>query len=294
MTYFSQAIAQAIEDSGLPLVTEFSLYRLASPIVETGEYAGRKVSRVPSFWHAQQARAMIRTLAKRKALVPDDDFRTGVWHVVGALQSASAEEAICLVDPFAYISHLSAMHRFGITERAPESLHITTPSRALWTVLREEKTQMLFGDRAPGEVPTLARIGCAPIVRRRPVVVHESKHPAEPTPLADNHARIAPIGRIFCDMLDQPQLCGGMHHVLDCFDRHAENWLEDIATAVDNFDSPIVKVRAGYILLEWLELECDAAAKWVQFAQRGGSRKLDPHAPYGATFSEKWMIALNV
>lgn len=121
MAYFSQAIAQAIEDSGLPLITEFSLYRLASPLVETGEYAGRKVSRVPSFWHAQQARAMIRTLAKRKVLVHDDDFRTGVWHVVGALQSASAEEAICLVDPFAYICHATAPDRRSSRRPLPPS-----------------------------------------------------------------------------------------------------------------------------------------------------------------------------
>jgi hypothetical protein len=32
---------------------------------------------------------------------------------------------------------------------------------------------------------------------------------------------------------------------------------------------------------------------WRAFAQRGGSRKLDPSAEYRPVFSEIWMISLN-
>ncbi len=294
MTYFAQAVARALEECGLPLVTEFALYNLVTPIAVSGQYADEKITRPPSTWNADQLRRLIRTLMKRRVLAPDDDFKAGVWHVVGALKAASAEEAICLVDPFAYISHLSAMQRFGLTDRAPESLHITTPSRALWTRLRDERMAPLIEEHPDWEVPAMTRIGVAPVVRRRPVIFHETKHPAEPSAIADSYARIAPIGRVFCDMLDQPDLCGGMPHVLECFERHAETWLTEIVAAVDEFDSAIVKVRAGYILEEWLELGSDTAAGWVRHAQRGGSRKLDPHQPYGTVFSEKWMLALNV
>ena len=294
--YLRQAISRALEDSGLPIVTEHTFYVLVQPILASATYGGERVQRVPAHWSRSQLRAMIRTLVKTKALAPDEDFRAGVWHVVGALTAASAEDAICLVDPFAYVSHLSAMQRYGITDRSPEALHVTTATRSLWTALRD---RLAHAERADDAVPDddrppLVRIGFAPVVRRRPVNLHESRHPAEPQPVAGEYARIASIGRVFVDMLDQPQLCGGIRHVLDCFDREAETWLDEIVAAVDAYPSPIVKVRAGYILDEMMGFSSDAVLSWLSCAQRGGSRKLDPHAPYGQRFSEKWMIALNV
>lgn len=294
--YFSQAIAKVLEDSERSLVTEFTLYALAAPILADGSYRDEKVLRAPERWESPQMRKMIRTLAKRQILAPDEDFKKGVWRVVQSLTAASAEEAICLVDPFAYISHLSAMQRYGITDRSPEALHMTTAKRALWTRLREQRMREVLGEHWPlaGHPPPLIRIGFHDQVRRRNIVLHETRHPAATSELAGERARIASIGRVFVDMLDQPALCGGIAHVLDCFERHAEIWLADIIPAVDQFDSPIVKVRAGYILDEALGFRSSVIESWLGRAQRGGSRKLDPHAPYGANFSEKWMIALNV
>jgi len=291
--YLSQAITRALEDSNLPVVTEYSLFELARPILSDGHYKQTPITRPPVGWGQSALRAMIRNLTKRRVLAPDEDFKTGVWRVVQSLSAASAEQAICLVDPFAYISHLSAMQRYGLTDRAPEALHMTTPARALWTKLRDERSS---GDGfAPFDrPPPLVRIGVHARVRRRPVIVHESRHPANPVPIADEISRIADIGRVFVDMLDQPPLCGGMQHVLDVFDRHADEWTGNIIAAVDVFESPIVKVRAGYILDEMLGITDPALSRWIGCAQRGGSRKLDPHAPYGSRFWEKWMIAVNV
>lgn len=295
--YFSQAVEAALRDSGLSVVTEFSLFAVISPLLAKGTYGDQRIARMPSLWGHDQLRAMIRTLTKRRVLAPDEDFKSGAWRVVRALTAASAEEAICLVDPFAYVSHLSAMQRYGLTDRSPEALHITTPKRALWSEIRARRVEDLLGE-VPSDAtpPPLIRIGIGPDrnVRSRPVVLHETVHPAAPIQLAGASDRIASVGRVFVDMLDQPQLCGGIHHVLDCFARHAETWQSEIVAAVDEFDSPIVKVRAGYILDEELSLAAPATERWIQCAQRGGSRKLDPHSPYGSVFSEKWMLALNV
>jgi predicted transcriptional regulator of viral defense system len=295
--YFSKAIEAALHDSGMSVITEFSLFGVISPLLAMGTYADQPIARMPSLWGHDQLRAMIRTLTKRRILAPDDDFKNGAWRVVRALTTATPEEAICLVDPFAYVSHLSAMQRYGLTDRSPEALHITTPKRMLWSEIRAQRVRELLGEvPSSATPPPLVRIGLGPEqnVRGRPVILHQTVHPAVPTQLAGASDRIASIGRVFVDMLDQPQLCGGIHHVLDCFARHAETWQDEIVTAVDEYDSPIVKVRAGYIFDEELSLANPATERWTQFAQRGGSRKLDPHTPYGSVFSEKWMLALNV
>ncbi len=292
--YLSQAITRLLIDDNMPLITEYSLYQRARTILAQGSYAGEAIIRLPSYWHHAQLRSMIRTLEKKRILASDDDFKAGVWRVVQASNAPTAEEAIVMVDPFAYISHLSAMQRYGLTDRAPEALHMTTPARALWTHLRDARMQADYGeefDRA--NLPSLIRIGVKPQVRRRSVVIHESKHPADPAPIAGTITKIAPIGRVFVDMLDQPALCGGIQHVLDCFERYSEEWLPEIVRAVDAVDSSIVKVRAGYILDEMLSLTDPRIARWTACAQRGGSRKLDPQAAYGNIYSEKWMIALN-
>lgn len=293
--YLSQVISSLLDEAVLPVVTEYALYNRVRPILQTGEYRGQKILRLPEKWEGSQLRALIRTLVKRRTLAPDDDFNAGVWRVVQALTAATAEDAICLVDPFAYISHLSAMQRYGLTDRAPEALHMTTPARTLWTEMRNARMDADYADEsADADLPQLMRIGFGDTVRRRPVILHESSHPAEPEQIAGSANRIASIGRVFVDMLDQPQLCGGIQHVIDCFDRHAESWLGEIVTATDAFDRAIVKVRAGYLLDERLALSSPTVLRWLDFAQRGGSRKLDPHSPYGSRYSEKWMMALNV
>jgi predicted transcriptional regulator of viral defense system len=95
-------------------------------------------------------------------------------------------------------------------------------------------------------------------------------------------------------MLTEPGLCGGMRHVLDVWENEAGQWVPEIVAAIDQLDIKIVKVRAGYILSEIMDIDHPALHNWEKFAQRGGSRKLDPDADYAPEFSERWMISINV
>lgn len=104
--------------------------------------------------------------------------------------------------------------------------------------------------------------------------------------------RIAAIGETFAQMLDRPELCGGMEHIIEVWDTHAEIYLEGIILAANQAKESIIKVRAGYLLEERLGLRDDRISAWPAYAQRGGSRKLDASAPYVSSFSEKWMISL--
>ena len=106
--------------------------------------------------------------------------------------------------------------------------------------------------------------------------------------------RMSTVGQTFLDMLQRPDLCGGMSHVLDVWEEHASTFLDEIASTVDRTAKALVKSRAGYILDERLGLHHPCIERWKTLGQRGGSRKLDPTRDFAPAFSGTWMISLNV
>jgi hypothetical protein len=95
-------------------------------------------------------------------------------------------------------------------------------------------------------------------------------------------------------MLRQPELCGGMAHVVDVYKNHAHRNLNEILKEIDEHGKPIEKVRAGCILEEYCQIKDEIIDSWLQFVQRGGSRKLNPEKVYQPTYSERWCISLNL
>ena len=291
---FTSGVENSILDNDLPVVTFYDFFVLGYRLFHEKTWKGETLKRLPHEWDQARAQNTIRRLAEKSALVPDSDFRSGVWRVTQATRAGSAEEVACIVDPFAYVSHLSAMQRYGLTDRSPQALHLTTPKRPLWNMLQNERLQKDMPGLDEVERLILNRPGFKNKIRRRPIVLHASSHPWTPSPVRGEETRITSIGQTFADMLNEPLLCGGMHHVLDIWENEAEQWLSEIVVAIDHLESKIAKVRAGYILSEVMDIDHPALHKWEQFAQRGGSRKLDPDAEYAPEFSERWMISINV
>jgi predicted transcriptional regulator of viral defense system len=293
MISFAQAVESALLADDQPSVSEYDLYRRAGEVRAAGSWDGRPIKHAPADWDARRFRNLLRGLSTRSAIAQDADFNSGIWRVIQSTRAGSAEEAACVADPFCYVSHLSAMQRYGLTERSPDALHITRPTRPLWNKMRDDKVAAdPFADEEAAAL--FIRHGIGDTLRRRPVVIHETRYPATPVEIRGERTRISGIGRTFIDMLTHPDLCGGMRHVLDVWLRSAEAWTEEIIPAVEATASKIDKVRAGYILQEELGMTDPRIQAWQTFAQRGGSRKLDPEAPYAPSFSETWMISLNV
>lgn len=291
---FTEGVEAALLDSNMPIATEYTFYILGRALFRRGSWAGEPLKWRPRNWDQHRARNAIGRLRERSSLAPDLDFRSGVWRIVHSSRAGSAEEIACIVDPFAYVSHLSAMQRYGLTDRSPEALHLSTPTRPVWNELRRRKVEEDLGDEPEGDrLPPLPRMSLGETIRRRPVVVHETSDPAVPVSVRGEPTRITSIGRTFVDMLAEPALCGGIRHVLDVWRREAADWVPEIVEEADRTGSKIVKVRAGYLLTELLGVEDTRVDAWTRFAQRGGSRKLDPDAPYAPTFSERWMLSLN-
>lgn len=240
-------------------------------------------------------RKVATNLSTTRALEVDADYGRSVYRVIPAGE-APAEEIAALANPFGYISHLSAMQRWGLTERRPDALHLTMPPAAAATALVETRMVADYGTpELVRDQPKLKFIRHPKVVRGRPISVYETRHRGRWLQVQDSHARLATVGQAFVDMVERPQYCGGMAHVIDVWEKHATVFQEEIIATLDAADSPIAKVRAGYLLDELIQIGDDSRVQsWARFAQRGGSRVLDPTKPFRATYSEKWMLSLNV
>ncbi|MXZ17008.1 MAG: hypothetical protein F4Y81_02100 [Rhodothermaceae bacterium] len=210
-----------------------------------------------------------------------------------------AEEIVCLVDPTCYVSHLSAMQRWGLTNRSPRFLMMTRPERETWqNMLRVYRKKILdeqnISDIHHADIYPLHVIDHPQRVRGQSIYMLTTKASGLSLVGQGTHMRISTIGQTFLDMLQKPDLCGGMSHVLDVWEENAATYLDQIIPSIDAARSGLVKSRAGYIFQEYLGLEHPTIDKWKAFSQRGGSRKLDPSKEFAPTYSETWMISINV
>ncbi|KJE33927.1 hypothetical protein UF64_15850 [Thalassospira sp. HJ] len=291
---FTDALEEALLARDLPIITFYDFFVLGQQIFFAKKWGDSFLKRLPHNWDYTRARNAIKRMEERKALVPDSNFRSFVWRVTQSTRAGSAEEIICISDPFSYVSHLSAMHIYGLTNRNPEALQITTPKRKLWNSMQEERIKRDLPSLATLEPKLMFRPHYKQLVRRRKVSTHTTSSPWKPTKLAGEETRITTIGQTFADMLLQPALCGGMRHVLDIWAKESTLWVDEIIEAINTHKSKIIKVRAGYIFTEVLELSDPRVTLWQTNAQRGGSQKLDPENEYSANYSETWMISINV
>ncbi len=107
-------------------------------------------------------------------------------------------------------------------------------------------------------------------VSGRPVHVHARAHFGAFKTISGRMLRVSTIGRTFLDMLREPDLCGGIRHVLDGYKEHAHQYLKLITDEIDSHGSALDKVRAGYVLDEVCHLTSETIAFWTKYAQRGG------------------------
>ena len=295
------AIALEIGRLHQPVVTDYQLgslmFRLYQGKTYRGEALGLLQKKVPERADYTRLLGGLVTdgILQRANEVPNKD----VLVVLGQDQAA-AQDIVCCVDPFCYLSHLSAMDYHGLTDRLPKLLFVTSLPQPQWGRLATEKMQKAFG--ADG-LATYLQAGLPPLrrlrldkIQRKILSVHTSVHcdPGAYVTVQGKPRRVATIGRTFLDMLREPDLCGGIYHVLDIFAEEAPRYLRLIVDEIDRHGTNIDKVRAGYVLAERLKLTQPAFDVWRTFAQRGGSRKLYAQAGYSPRFSETWCLSINI
>jgi predicted transcriptional regulator of viral defense system len=272
-----------------PVVTPFEMFRLIWRLYKNA--SGKKLYlRSPRPDLSDYAR-LRSNLKKTGQIAPDRDYGGRAFRVV-AVSDEPAENIACAVDPTCYVSHLSAMQRWGLTDRQPQALILTRPDRnsAQAQLAAYMASVLEEGETNPHPLKIISH---PEHVRRRRIHVYETKTAGLSLNSRGDDVRISTIGQTFLDMVQKPDLCGGMAHVIDVWEEHAATYLDDIVGVVDRTTGDLVKSRAGYILEERMKVDHPTIQSWKKLGQRGSSRKLDPSKPFASTFSETWMISLN-
>jgi predicted transcriptional regulator of viral defense system len=189
------------------------------------------------------------------------------------------------------------MDYHGLTDRMPTTHYLTTAPPAEWRMLAQERMRKDLGkalhDYQEAGFPILHRPRFKTI-ERHPVHVTQRRHAGAYVVTAQGHIRVSSIGHTFLEMIQNPELCGGIRHVIAVFQHQGAKYLPLILADVDQHGSGIDKVRVGYLLEELGQLSDPVLERWQRsVVQRGGSRKLDAHAPYAPTYSERWCLSLN-
>jgi len=280
-----------------PVITSYNLGVLIYGLYQKKEYKGEKFSRL----RVEAANSVhfskhVRRLVDDGIFKRHPDFTNSVYNLLGR-QLGSAEEVACTIDPFSIVSHLSAMAHHGLTNRIPHRLFLSSPPPPEWREEARKKMEQDLGGEFQNYVdagmpvltkPKIHKIG------RTEVHILNTRNRGAFLKIAGSPLRVSKIGRVFLEMLRNPELCGGMRHVIETYEQHAEKYLLLVINEIDRNGEPIDKVRAGYILDERMKISNPAIEGWTRFAQRGGSRKLDSSAGYFHEWSEKWMLSLNL
>ena len=219
-----------------------------------------------------------------------------VFEIIGNRYQEAGDIA-CSVDPFAYLSHLSAMEYHGLTNRLPKMLFISTPPRKEWSEFAAQKMEKdchgFLTGYLKGQLPKLVNIQFDKIQKTQ-ITSYASVHRGAFKNIEGRKLRVSTIGRTFLDMLRKPDYCGGMRHVMEIFGSSTAQYKRLIIDELDRHGNSIEKARAGYLLEDYGHIQDEKINEWAKHVQRGGSRKLDPEGLYRESFSERWSLSLNV
>lgn len=282
-------VAQQLSKHTGPAITQYELARLVHLAVAKSNSTTASTKK--------QFKEVLNLLEQFQLIRPIAPLAQTRGYQLFGHERNTALELACSLDPFSYVSHLSAMEHHGLTDRFPQLLYLTRPRHTEWTTLAKAKmerdlTQGLEEFLQQG-YPNLVR-PTFKILSGTSVHWLERSNQGAFRSVSNTSLRVSTIGRVFLDMLREPSLCGGLQHVVDIYVNHAKKYLSLIADELNQHGAPIDKVRAGFLLSEVCKLDHAALSDWEKFAQRGGSRKLDPEGEFEPHYSKRWQLSINL
>jgi len=287
------AISRYLHESDRNIMTTHDLSLLLFTLMEKGEYKGERlnIKRTPnkkdiSYYVSQ---------LQYYGVIQEDGELSNVYQIL-ARPKISLDEKISQADPFAVISYLSAMQYHGITDRRSSIVYYRTANLQTRKAAIHDSLSKALGEYEYDKYIKSGMPSMTIFHPKKPNLVHSvhSSSIEKHYVLSHGKGKVASIASCFLQMLQKPEFCGGIYHVIDVFEEYSEVYLNLIVNFIDRHGTSIDKVRAGYILDERLKLRHEVIENWVQYSQRGGSRKLDSTAAYQPKYSEKWALSINI
>lgn len=200
-------------------------------------------------------------------------------------------EILFEANPYATLSHFSALTFHGLTDAQPRKLMATVP--------RTQTGELLPIGTNPQDWEGVVR----PAGRRPDSILGTPVHWQQVKPERFfGFAEYRPFGyplrvttpeRTLIDALQAPDLCGGTDNVLRAWlMAGATIDLDSLISLSERFGVAVLRQRVGFIL-ERLELSHPRLEVWQAAAKRGGSSRLVGSEPFAATFDERWNLSLN-
>lgn len=296
MSQFTQfdALINALSELGRRVVTDWRtliILRRATFALGQGE---RRWDQLPET--RQDIHRLLNQLVRRSQLapLPEAPYLYRVTLPYAQVLPVTEEEILLEVNPYAVISHASALTRHGLSLDVPNKLWVTTPL--------QPTNEMIPLDTVSEDWEGLE----LPIVRRPQFVQHV---PIEWTVTKRSEGifgvvtvrphgipyNITSIERTLLDGLIAPEKCGGVSNVLTSWRAAAESSridLQSMISLVERFGIKLLAQRAGYLLetLGYADPEIDL---WAARAHRGGSSKLIAANEFSDRISERWKLSLN-
>ncbi len=283
-------ITQILGSLGQPVITDYQLGKIIYDLYIKKKYKDQKVRIKKDIPEGREYQRYLEQLLDSGILSKNRSFPSNRVYNILDPQKFSNQEIICSVDPFAYISHFSAMEYHGLTDKILKTLFYSTLTHKEWQQAAKSKSNEEIENF---ELPRLSFLSPQKLGKNT-IHCHRTKTAGGYQTIADSPLRVSKIGRTFLDMLQKPELCGGIYHVIEVFQESASQYLSLILPVIDKHGKDIDKMRAGYILEEQCNIRDAQIDQWQHFAQRGGSRKLDAAQEYSHIYSERWCLSINI
>ncbi|MGM7448008.1 UNVERIFIED_ORG: hypothetical protein DFO82_1316 [Idiomarina abyssalis] len=293
----TKAMTLSLGNLNFPVFTQYHLGKLLFGLYKEKHFRGEPLIKIQKDYPDSRDFTRITNRLLAEGILSEYRGMPNTVFTLLGRELDSIEDISCTIDPFCYLSHLSAMDYHGITDRIPSKLFLSSPSPKEWKATALKRMELDLKEDLNTYIecglPRLRRVNFKRVGKQEVSVLHSS-HLGAYKNVRGRNFRVSTVGRTFLDMLRNPELCGGMNHVIDVFSEFANQYLRLITDEIDANGRAIDKVRAGYILDEVVGVKNETVASWVHFAQRGGSRKLDHSTEYIPQWSDKWCISINV
>ncbi|WP_223162085.1 hypothetical protein, partial [Salinicola endophyticus] len=263
------------------------------------EYKGEKISNIQNkFPSSAQITNYIEKLERSGVINPEGEksffHRESRFYIITAKPPSSTEEALCSIFPYGYISYITAMQWYSITDRLPKVVYYTTCSKEEWRkrYLAETLDRTGLHSYAKDLIPAF------PISGKyfgKQVHVSTTKNYREPRE-GESGIRVQEIGELFTCMLKKPQWCGGSTHVVDVYMEYGKVFKNKIIKYVDQYGGAIDKARVGFLLETVMGVKSKTIEEWKKEKgnERGSSRVLFPGEEFSKVYSPDWNLSINI